>query len=125
MSGKRRRRYMENQEARAFQIERKDNVATALTPIPRGRFTLFGVGEAAVGEAADEIPKGHKVAVRPIGKGEPVIKYGVPIGEATADIETGQWVHLHCMKSCYDERSSGLDLYTGVPEDISYAVGQP
>ena len=62
------------------------------------------------------------MAVRPIGKGEAVIKYGVSIGEATADIRAGQWVHLHCMKSCYDERSSGLDIHTGEATDISYDV---
>lgn len=113
---------MENQEARAFQIAPRDNVATALTAIQKGTFVLFGDGENRVREAGEEIPRGHKVAVRPIRKGEAVIKYGVSIGEATEDIRAGQWVHLHCMKSCYDERSAGLDIHTGVPGDISYAI---
>lgn len=111
---------MENRKARAFQIESQDNVATALTMIPKGQFTLFGSGWERLSDAAEEIPEGHKVAIRPVKKGEAVIKYGVPIGEATADIQAGQWVHLHCMKSSYDERSSGLDIHTGVPSDISY-----
>ncbi|MDE6156604.1 MAG: UxaA family hydrolase, partial [Muribaculaceae bacterium] len=38
-------------------------------------------------------PRGHKVALRPIAKGEPVIKYGFPIGKATADIAEGEWIH--------------------------------
>ena len=111
---------MENQKARAFQIDARDNVATALTTIPRGTYLLFGGGGESRETAEEEIPRGHKVAVRPGGKGEPVTKYGVPIGEATADIRPGQWVHLHCMKSCYDERSSGLDIHTGAAGDISY-----
>ena len=38
---------------------------------------------------------GHKVALRDIKKGEPVIKYGFPIGEATEDIPKGGHVHSH------------------------------
>ena len=38
---------------------------------------------------------GHKYALRDISKGENVIKYGNPIGHATADIKTGEHVHTH------------------------------
>ena len=38
---------------------------------------------------------GHKIALRDIAKGEPVIKYGFPIGEATEDIPAGGHVHTH------------------------------
>ena len=38
---------------------------------------------------------GHKLAVRPIRKGENVRKYGQIIGQATEAIEAGQWVHSH------------------------------
>lgn len=113
---------MEKRKARAFQIEPQDNVATALTPIPAGGFTLLCGGTERPAEASEEIPQGHKVAIRPVRKGGAVIKYGVPIGEATADIEAGQWVHLHCIKSGYDERSSGLDIHTGEAGDISYTL---
>ena len=43
----------------------------------------------------DTIPAGHKKAIKPIKKGEKVIKYGNPIGVATADIAEGEWVHTH------------------------------
>ena len=42
---------------------------------------------------------GHKYALYPIKKGENVIKYGSPIGHATADIEIGQHVHTHNLKT--------------------------
>jgi len=42
-----------------------------------------------------QIPVGHKMALRPITKGEAVIKYGYPIGTASADIAAGEWVHDH------------------------------
>ena len=44
---------------------------------------------------------GHKVAVRRIPAGEKVLKYGVSIGSATRDIEPGEHVHLHNMRSDY------------------------
>ena len=38
---------------------------------------------------------GHKYARRPIKSGENVVKYGMPIGHATRDIEPGEHVHVH------------------------------
>lgn len=38
---------------------------------------------------------GHKYALRDIKKGENIIKYGNPIGHATADIKAGEHVHTH------------------------------
>lgn len=40
-------------------------------------------------------PRGHKIALRNIAKGDPVVKYGFPIGRATQDIAEGEWVHSH------------------------------
>jgi len=45
--------------------------------------------------AAERIPAGHKVAVRPIAAGEPVRRYGQIIGFATTPIEPGRHVHVH------------------------------
>ncbi len=42
---------------------------------------------------------GHKTALFPIREGEDVIKYGFPIGVATADIAAGDSVHTHNMKT--------------------------
>ena len=42
---------------------------------------------------------GHKYALRPIAKGENVIKYGQPIGHATEDIGAGELVHSHNLKT--------------------------
>lgn len=105
---------------RAFQIDRKDNVATALTEIPVGRFALLGEVVETDMQAVDKVSIGHKVALCDISQNEMIIKYGIPIGKATIAIKKGQWVHLHNMCSNYDERSSHLDTYTGVPTDIDY-----
>ena len=45
------------------------------------------------------LDNGHKYAIRPIKKGENVIKYGAPIGHATCDIAVGEHVHSHNLKA--------------------------
>ena len=42
---------------------------------------------------------GHKYAARDIKAGENIIKYGCPIGHATADIKAGEHVHTHNVKT--------------------------
>ena len=104
----------------AFVIDRRDNVATALSPLEPGVVALRGdAGEASV-EVREGIPAGHKLALVDIPAGADIVKYGVRIGLATADIPKGGWVHLHVMRSAYDERSSHLDAVTGAPKDIRY-----
>lgn len=43
------------------------------------------------------VPAGHKIALCDIAEGDPVIKYGSPIGHATRAIHAGEWVHSHNM----------------------------
>jgi altronate hydrolase len=45
-----------------------------------------------------DTPLGHKIALRAIAAGEEVLKYGAPIGRATADIPAGAHVHLHNLR---------------------------
>ena len=104
----------------AFQIDLKDNVATALEPLQPGRITLRGDSAEQFMTAVTEIPAGHKIALREIAAGEDIVKYGVRIGRATEDIKKGSWVHLHNIRSVYDERSSHLDVMTGAPKDTRY-----
>ena len=76
-------------------ISDADNVATALEALEAGQ-VLTGVGSITVREP---IPRGHKVAVRAIAAGGAVMKYGSPIGQATADIPAGAHVHTHNVSS--------------------------
>ena len=70
---------------------------------------------------SESIALGHKVALKPIATGEPVIKFGVRIGHATKPIAQGAWVHLHNLASDLDERSGTLDLHSGAPTDTKSA----
>jgi len=76
----------------ALVISERDNVATALEPLDPGRrLELTGTTVTVL----ESIMSGHKVAVRAIAAGEPVVKYGSAIGLATSDIAPGAHVHVH------------------------------
>jgi altronate dehydratase len=74
----------------------KDNVGTAKSPIKAGTLLLFLKGKKI--KAKEEVPFGHKIALRKIPKGGPVIKYGERIGRAILEIEPGELVHIHNVK---------------------------
>lgn len=46
-----------------------------------------------------DIPYGHKLAVKTIHAGEPVLKYGEVIGVAVRNIDMGEHVHVHNLDS--------------------------
>ncbi|MEG1549060.1 MAG: altronate dehydratase family protein [Ruthenibacterium sp.] len=75
-----------------IQISPADNVAVALHPVAKGE-TVLGI------TALEDIPQGHKMALKPIACGENAVKYGFPIGHALADIVAGAWVHVHNLKT--------------------------
>lgn len=47
----------------------------------------------------NDIPIGHKVALRDIAASEGVVKYGVDIGKVVAPITRGEHVHVHNLKT--------------------------
>jgi len=49
--------------------------------------------------AAETIPIGHKLAIKPIEAGETIVKYGVDIGRAVAPIGAGAHLHVHNVKT--------------------------
>jgi hypothetical protein len=77
-------------------ISARDNVATALEALSPGQ-SIDGIGGTVV--VREAIANGHKVALSRIAAGEPVLKYGNPIGTASADIEAGDHVHVHNVAS--------------------------
>ncbi|MCK6449452.1 MAG: UxaA family hydrolase [Alphaproteobacteria bacterium] len=50
-------------------------------------------------QAVDDVPLGHKIALKDIRKGETILKYGNDIGKAVADIGKGRHAHVHNMKT--------------------------
>lgn len=81
-----------------LRLSEADNVLLATGPVGPGSAQVNGGGQITL---LDAVRLGHKVAARDIAKGEKIMKYGVPIGSATAEILAGAHVHLHNMKSDY------------------------
>jgi (2R)-sulfolactate sulfo-lyase subunit alpha len=50
-------------------------------------------------KALNDIPIGHKLAIKALVNGATVIKYGVDIGRAVAPIRTGEHAHVHNIKT--------------------------
>ena len=67
-----------------------DDVVIARLEVPSG--TLLAKENV---RAIVTIPAGHKIAVRPIAKGQPAHRYNQIIGFATRDIAAGDHVHVH------------------------------
>lgn len=115
---------MKFEQQACYQVSAQDNVATALGDIPAGSVSVTGdIGPQGKNiEALQEIPYGHKIALRDIKPGEFIIKYGVKIAVATQDIPKGAWVHLHNVRSEYDMTSAKMDTKTMILSDMEYAV---
>ena len=85
---------------KGIRIHPDDNVAVALEDIRKGEtLTLDSVSVTAI----EDIARGHKMALRDIREGEPVVKYGNPIGLARADIPAGAWAHVHNVRTGLSE----------------------
>ncbi len=72
----------------ALRIHGADTVATALRNLVAGEVVL-GV------TLSDAVPRAHKFALVAHAPGDPVLKFGFPIGQATAPIAPGDHVHVH------------------------------
>jgi len=81
----------------AIIVNPRDNVATVRVPLSKG---ISLTKDGRVIEIKDDIPFGHKFALRDIHKGEFVIKFGDPIGRAQRNLAPGEWVHIHNLGSC-------------------------
>jgi hypothetical protein len=86
------------EDPRLILLDPRDNVLVVRQRIASG--DSLAIGNVVV-NAARDIPLAHKVARRAIAAGEKVLKYGAPIGTATAPIAVGEHVHVHNVKSDY------------------------
>jgi altronate dehydratase small subunit len=91
------RDWRDNLKIDALRMNDKDNVATALRTIRKGKKITLKNGDDVT--LLDDIPFGHKFACVSIKKGGDIIKYGEKIGRATASIKKGAYVHVHNVES--------------------------
>ncbi len=82
--------------------EASDDVGVAVMDLAAGEViqvvTLEGESVTQV-TLIDDVPLGHKVAMRDMAEKKHVIEYGEAIGYASIPIQTGAHVHVHNIKS--------------------------
>lgn len=98
-----------------IKINPNDNVIVALQTLPAGTEVVLEDGKKIVATA--EVPAGHKMAITDIPENGKVIKYGCPIGNAKTEILSGDWIHVHNLKTGLGD----LLEYTYEPVDMAAA----
>lgn len=83
---------MKGVDVKAIRIRPEDTVAVAVRPLKKGETITIGAFATTL---VEDIDGGHKIALTAIRKGDPIIKYGAPMGIATKDIGAGEHVHTH------------------------------
>lgn len=102
-----------------------DDVAVALRDIADGEeVRLPSTDEPSVLKAIGNIPRGHKLAVRPLAAGQHVRKFGYSIGLTQAEIPAGGWVHTHNVRSglggLLDYRYEPLETTAAKPTGLTF-----
>ncbi len=72
-----------------IKVHPEDNVAIVGNEggLPAGTVTPDGL------VLVDAVPQGHKVALRALAQGEPVLRYNVVVGYAAHDLPQGSWIN--------------------------------
>ncbi len=100
-------------------VHSNDNVAIVVNPDGVGAGLEFAGGL----RAAEPIPQSHKVALSPIGRGEPITRYGQMIGLANRDIAAGGWVREDMLDLPSAPALDSLPLATAVPAPLPALEG--
>ena len=95
-------------------LNKNDNVAVTTFPIsPQTKIADQGI------VSIDPIPFGHKICLKPINKGEPIIKYDQVIGFASKSIKPGEHVHSHNLEFKEFNRSFSISEKKNISSEKS------
>ena len=95
-------------------LNKNDNVAVTAFPIsPQTKIADQGI------VSIDPIPFGHKICLKPINKGEPIIKYDQVIGFASKSIKPGEHVHSHNLEFKEFSRSFSISEKKNISSEKS------
>ena len=70
------------------QVHKNDNVAIIVNPEGVAPGARFANGL----ETREAIPQSHKITLKALAAGAPVVRYGEVIGHVLADVEAGRWI---------------------------------
>ncbi|MEE9400333.1 MAG: UxaA family hydrolase [Dehalococcoidales bacterium] len=81
---------------RAIVLDKKDNVATAMSNLKGGDIITVSIEDYTDNiSLSQDIPFGHKFALQNIHRGGAIVKYGEIIGRARNNIGKGEHTHVH------------------------------
>ena len=92
-----------------LKINPADNVVVAIQAQQKGNILVVDGKSITIQE---DVPAGHKIAIKDFVAGEDVIKYGYPIGHAKENKPAGSWMNENNIKT----NLAGLLDYTYQPE---------
>lgn len=104
-----------------IKIHPQDNLLVALKDLSAGDELIMEDG--SVLRIFQDTPLGHKIALTEIPQNQDVIKYGAPIGYALKNIQPGEHLHTHNIKTklrddlTYSYQPEGLDVQLPAPEN--------
>lgn len=81
-------------DPRRIRMHESDNVAIVVNDGGLEAGATFDDGLVV----RDRVPQGHKIALRDLKEGEPIVRYNVTIGYALRDIAAGSWVHERLLR---------------------------
>ena len=87
---------------KAIIIDKNDNVAMVAEQVEQRQEILIPEKDMII-RALESIGPGHKVAITPLKAGDTVVKYGIPIGRLSSDIEAGGWISTHNLEDVTEE----------------------
>ncbi len=93
------------------QVHPLDNVAIIVNPEGLQRGAAFANGLTL----PESVPQSHKIALRPLAKGESIRRYGEVIGHANRDLEAGAWVREELIDLPAAPALDELPLATATP----------
>ena len=82
--------------------EPADTVGVAVVDIPAGTECVGRIladNQPMNAHAEENIPLGHKLALKDFAIGDTVTKYGCDIGRIVQPVKAGQHVHIHNLKT--------------------------
>lgn len=98
-----------------LKINPADNVVVAIQPQSAGAVITVDGKKITV---LEDVPAGHKIAIKDLAEGEDVIKYGFPIGHAKEAKAAGSWMNENNIKT----NLAGLLSYEYHPKDVQLDI---
>jgi galactarate dehydratase len=100
-------------------VDPRDNVAIIADPEGVQAGAEFPSGQ----RSRERIPQSHKMALRDLEPGEPVIRYGQPIGYLNRAVRAGAWVRMEMLELPPAPDLDQLPLATATPPPLPPLTG--